>query len=203
MGYEDGQESKFFTIRETIKRKLGVTKIPSLIVYSLPDLMMLTNQGTEDLFKNGRQALSLWQKKYLDNHKVMKYNSEKRLAEKMIRRHCSKILFEVSEKNKTKSKHGPLKRLPSQAEIVEPLEKVYDRDLEAENEAEVEMIRYEEAKWAKDAQIERWIESRDENDDLEVMKWMPSQLPITVIAEKDANDEDSSLNTETEYDETE
>lgn len=79
---------------------------------------------------------------------------------------------------------------------MEPLEKVYDRDLDAENEAEVEMIRYEESKWAKDAQIERWIESRDENDDLEVMKLMPSMLPITVIAEKDAIDEDSSLNTD-------
>ena len=52
LNYEYDKESKFNLILSTVKRKLAVSKIPSLIVFSLPDYVMLTNQGSEDLYKN-------------------------------------------------------------------------------------------------------------------------------------------------------
>ena len=91
--FEDGGiDSEFYKRRENIKRALCVTSVPQLVVLSNPDCIVMSNRGMQDIFAKGNLALLTWQRKYMRTYQDTKYKTEKRLAEKLIRRHCSIIL---------------------------------------------------------------------------------------------------------------
>ena len=88
MPYDEGYVER----REDMKRRLGVHNMPSLVIFSYPDCMLLTNKGVEDVSVTSSGAVALWRQAYTTRLNNRKYQSERRLAEKLIRRHCSIIL---------------------------------------------------------------------------------------------------------------
>lgn len=79
--------------REDMKRRIGVHNMPCLVIFSYPDCMLLTDKGVGDVsIGQGRLAVENWRQTYSTRIVDRKYQSERRLAEKLIRRHCSILL---------------------------------------------------------------------------------------------------------------
>ena len=103
--------------------------------------MLLTTNGSTDLLNIGKDSLQKWQRIYVENYKLRKYETEKRLAEKMIRRHCSIIL-----KNKVET---PTLRFSKQSSMVE-IDNIKERMGIAEDIESDSFIEDEEAGWAEE-----------------------------------------------------
>ena len=66
--------------------------MPQLVVLSYPDLMLLSIDGVDEILKHGVKALQIWQKTYVEGYKSRKYQTERRIAERVVRRHASIIM---------------------------------------------------------------------------------------------------------------
>ena len=71
--FDEDKESEFSKIRETVKRKLGASKVPQLVVLSYPDLMLLSIDAVNEILQHGAKAYKMWQGTYVDGYKARKY----------------------------------------------------------------------------------------------------------------------------------
>ena len=135
--------------------------------------MLLTTQGTSDILNLGKNALQKWQKSYVEVYKSRKYETEKRLAESMIRRHCS-IIF----KNKVEMPTLNLGRQSSNAEVDDIMKR-----MKIDEDAESKQIWWDEAVWASEVLKLRDHEITDEAEDRTIIKLKMTNTPIKSIVE--------------------